>query len=1185
MAEGRIKGITIEIDGDVTGLNKALESTTKELRSTQKQLNDVNRLLKLDPTNTELLAQKQRLLSDTIKSTRDKLDTLKKAQEQAAAKLETGGKEAQEQYEALRREIISTENYLGRLEGQAGDTEKALNDAGNNGADSIDEAGDAAKDAETKVSGFGSAAKAAGVVAAAAFAAATAAAVAAAKALVNMTVGGAEYADNVLTMSAQTGIATDKLQEYMYAAELVDVSTETLTKSMAKNIKSMKSAADGSASYAEAYEQLGVSVVDANGSLRDSETVYWEAVEALGKIENETERDAIAMQLFGKSAQDLNPLIEAGAERMQELGEEAQNAGYVLSNDMLTAYGALDDNLQYLKVNAEGAKNALGTVLLPVLTELSGTGVDLLAEFTKGISDANGDIGKMSDVIGEILPKALDAVMEYVPELLEVIGAIIGAFGRAIVDNLPAIVESASQIILSILDGLIAGLPQIAGGALQLIFALIDGIVVNFPALVEAAAQVIVTIATGIAEALPVLAPTLVQVVEQIAQTLIDNLPLILDAALALIEGLANGILDAIPVLIAALPKVIDGIIKFLLDSVPKIIDTGIRLLTALVDALPEIIDAIVAVLPQIIDGIIGALLDAIPQIVQAGIDLLISLVKALPKIITTIARAIPKIISGIVNAIIGNIDKIIEAGVQLFVALVANLPTIIAEIVKAVPQIIGAIAEAFGSGFGVACEPVYKLSEAEEEIIQKAKDAKESYEDLQKTFRSDVDAIMEETKRVEGLWGELQTLADENGNVEEANRNRANYILGELSTATGEEWNMIDGTIQRYDDLTSSIEETIKAKKAEKLVEAGEESYNTAKTNYDESLDALEILDAQIEEQQSEVAAAEQSLALYQEQMSDLIQQYPDPISLANAGYRGTAKDWAYLQDTVESSKEALKALEAEYEEANKTTAKYYEDIYYYEQAQEALLSGNYDEAIELMTRDTAYRWENLAEKRKITEEELSDLKEDYDHALFVAENYRKNYEDGMVGYTAEGLEEAEAAAEELGRIWEDASNDAKEAGINIAKGLARGIKEKVTEVDEAAGYVAFSALSKMKNVAQIASPSKVTTSYGEYIDDGLIVGLKLKMQDVSRAASQIADAVLASVDPSLDLSGSAGSPTAWYVPAQQQSSTVYNNSTSLGGITVYVEAKNVDNVEDLAELVADKINTDIINRQAVSK
>ena len=158
MAEGRIKGITIEIDGDVTGLNKALESTNKELRSSQKQLNDVNRLLKLDPTNTELLSQKQRILGDAINSTQDKLETLKKAEEQAAAKLESGGKEAQEQYEALRREIISTESDLGKLEKQAADTEQALDDAGDNGAESIEDAGDAAKDAESKVSGFGNAA-------------------------------------------------------------------------------------------------------------------------------------------------------------------------------------------------------------------------------------------------------------------------------------------------------------------------------------------------------------------------------------------------------------------------------------------------------------------------------------------------------------------------------------------------------------------------------------------------------------------------------------------------------------------------------------------------------------------------------------------------------------------------------------------------------------------------------------------------------------------------------------------------------------------------------------------------------------------------------------------------------------------------------------------------------------------
>ena len=278
----------------------------------------------------------------------------------------------------------------------------------------------------------------------------------------------------------------------------------------------MKSAADGSKSMVAAYDALGVSVTDANGNMRDSDTVYWELIDALGKVENETERDALAMTVLGKSAQELNPLITAGADRMTELGKQAQEAGYVISDDMLNAYGALDDQLQYLNVGATAAKNALGTVLLPVLTDLAGEGVDLLGEFTSGIIAADGDLSKMSDVIGDILPKALDKIMEYVPELLEVIGEIIGALGQAIVDNLPVIVDSASQIILTILNGLIAALPQIASGALQLLMALVNGIVENLPMLLQTALQVVTALANGIAESLPTLIPTIVSVVVQI---------------------------------------------------------------------------------------------------------------------------------------------------------------------------------------------------------------------------------------------------------------------------------------------------------------------------------------------------------------------------------------------------------------------------------------------------------------------------------------------------------------------------------------------------------------------------------------------------------------------------------------------------------------------------------------------
>ena len=177
-------------------------------------------------------------------------------------------------------------------------------------------AGELSDDASGKFSGLGTACKAAAATMAAAFAAVSAAAIAGGKALIEMTKEGAAYADTVLTESTVTGIATDKLQEYMYAAELVDVSTDTLTKSMAKQIKSMKAVQDGTKLSVEAYDKLGVSVTNADGSLRDSDTVYWEVIDALGKVENETERNALGMQFLGKSAQELNPLIEAGAERM-----------------------------------------------------------------------------------------------------------------------------------------------------------------------------------------------------------------------------------------------------------------------------------------------------------------------------------------------------------------------------------------------------------------------------------------------------------------------------------------------------------------------------------------------------------------------------------------------------------------------------------------------------------------------------------------------------------------------------------------------------------------------------------------------------------------------------------------------------------------------------------------------------
>lgn len=121
----RIKGITVEIGGDTTGLDKALKSVNTSIRSTQSALNDVNRLLKLDPSNTELLSQKQRLLKDAIAATKEKLDSLKVAQEQAKQQLENG-ELGQDKYDALQREIVETEEELRRLQQEAATTNTAL---------------------------------------------------------------------------------------------------------------------------------------------------------------------------------------------------------------------------------------------------------------------------------------------------------------------------------------------------------------------------------------------------------------------------------------------------------------------------------------------------------------------------------------------------------------------------------------------------------------------------------------------------------------------------------------------------------------------------------------------------------------------------------------------------------------------------------------------------------------------------------------------------------------------------------------------------------------------------------------------------------------------------------------------------------------------------------------------------
>ncbi len=218
------------------------------------------------------------------------------------------------------------------------------------------------------------------------------------KALIDMTVEAASAADGILTLSTVTGISTKALQEYQYAAELLDVSVETITDSQTKLIRSMQDAQQGTESQVNAFRNLNVEFTNADGTLRDTQSVYWDVIDALGSMTNETERDAVAMELLGRSARDLNPLIEAGSQRMAELAEEAHDVGYVLNNEQLEALGAVDDAMQRFTNTTDAAKNKLSAEFAPYLEEST----ENLTAFVSSLGDSLKQSG-LVDAFGMLL--------------------------------------------------------------------------------------------------------------------------------------------------------------------------------------------------------------------------------------------------------------------------------------------------------------------------------------------------------------------------------------------------------------------------------------------------------------------------------------------------------------------------------------------------------------------------------------------------------------------------------------------------------------------------------------------------------------------------------------------------------------------------------------------------------------
>ena len=280
-----------------------------------------------------------------------------------------------------------------------------------------------------------------------AFAAAAAAVVEVEKALANLTLEQAAAAGEIQDVAMQTGLSTEAVQRYQYACDMIGVSFDTVASSQAKMIQSMADVQSGSETAAATWNQLGIEVMNADGSLRDAQEVFLEVIDVLGQIENATQRDAVSMEIFGRSAQDLNPLIVQGTDAFQAFYDEASDVKDILTDVQLETLAGLDDEMHRVEARFESGANSMALKFTPALQEF----YEKTSEGIKGIEEDFAASGLVT-VFGSLLElvTALSPAFDNLGEILKACSPVF--YGIALViagiaDGIKVIQLAVSSII------------------------------------------------------------------------------------------------------------------------------------------------------------------------------------------------------------------------------------------------------------------------------------------------------------------------------------------------------------------------------------------------------------------------------------------------------------------------------------------------------------------------------------------------------------------------------------------------------------------------------------------------------------------------------------------------------------------------------------------------------------------
>lgn len=487
----------------------------------KQQLDDATKSVKLLGLQVKENATVYKLHTDSIQGNKERMELLKREMEEQQKVIDLLTEKIERNVEAgkgnsaatqkLREDLIKAKTAMAAMNNQYEEAEGRLPSVKDRVKELASQVGE----------GLAKAAEVAGKAVVASFAAIGTACVAAGKAIYDLTGQAGTYADTILTLSETTGVATQDLMKWEYASQFIDTSVETITGSLTKLEKNMSSS---SADTAAAFEQLGIKVTDSTGKMRDDEEVFWEIIDALGKVENSTERDQIAMTLLGKSAKDLNPLINAGSQAFKDLGEKAAAAGLIMSDDSLKAFGAYDDAVNEMKSTLTAAGRSIAEVFLPATKEIIDGVTEVVQAFMGMVQGADGASEKFQSTISNLIDRVTALFTDWLPKIL----------------------ETGVTILTKLTDGIIKAIPKLTAALPQVINTLLTFIIDNLPQIIEAGVALLSALAEGIISAIPTLVSHLPAIIEALVKGLISGLGAMANVGLELVKGLWEGIKGAI---------------------------------------------------------------------------------------------------------------------------------------------------------------------------------------------------------------------------------------------------------------------------------------------------------------------------------------------------------------------------------------------------------------------------------------------------------------------------------------------------------------------------------------------------------------------------------------------------------------------------------------------------------------